>query len=673
MKCKGRLWLSAFFPTWMVFGTFFLGLFLVPHTTGQTAGQVPIPMTTDWTHRHVVFSAPSSRAHEGRLQSDYRFLQQWVRRMDAVALEQAREFWRDRHRDDTDRGHHRRPPRRSELHRDWSMSLGVGGSVGDEMFPAKFSFDVTAAPDCVNDFVVFNTSLVGVTGVPGTPSVVAYNHLYSTQGGNCLNDAANGSGPQVFFAYNTNIGTAGTGTTSGKVTTSAVLALDGSKVAYVESGAASGAILRILKWDQDAEAGVGSPDQVLAAGSSWTACNLPSPNSCLIGIPFSGNPQDSGSSPFYDYSTDSLYVGDNSGNLHKFLNVFGAFGTPSEQVTGGWPITLGTSGLTSPVYDAGSHNIFVGDSSGHLHYVKESGSTTGVCSSSSNGGVPPCRGTTDGTAGGQTSISLGGDIDDAPLVDGTTGKVFFFNGNAGTISNATIPNNSSCAGGNTNDVIVQTDLALTVSTGIAVCLGNGGTPGVVTNMKSGAFDNAYFSSAPPNQTGHLYFCARNTTDSDLPSLFRISFDSTGKMNSAPDGTAGSNYLAFTDSNGAECSPITEIFNPNQGASGTDWLFVSVGNHAIRGGCNGTGCLMSFNLTALGSTWPPTAASAGYAVPSTGGTAGNAGTSGIIVDNVANPATYPQASSIYFSTLANGTCNGTIGVGCAVKLTQSGLQ
>ena len=67
----------------------------------------------------------------------------------------------------------------SDFHRDWGMSLGTGGKVGEGMFPAKFSFDLNALPSCVNDFVVFNTSLIGAAT---TPSIIAFNKLYSTQG-----------------------------------------------------------------------------------------------------------------------------------------------------------------------------------------------------------------------------------------------------------------------------------------------------------------------------------------------------------------------------------------------------------------------------------------------------------------------------------------------------------
>ena len=47
----------------------------------------------------------------------------------------------------------------------------------------------------------------------------------------------------------------------------------------------------------------------------------------------------------------------------------------------------------------------------------------------------PCLGTTNGTAGGPTAIALGGSIVDGPLVDTTSGRVFFFNGEANAGSN----------------------------------------------------------------------------------------------------------------------------------------------------------------------------------------------------------------------------------------------
>ena len=49
-----------------------------------------------------------------------------------------------------------KPPRqaRGKIERDWAVSLGAGG-VAQGMSPAKYTFDVNAAPSCASDFAVF--------------------------------------------------------------------------------------------------------------------------------------------------------------------------------------------------------------------------------------------------------------------------------------------------------------------------------------------------------------------------------------------------------------------------------------------------------------------------------------------------------------------------------------
>ena len=48
----------------------------------KTHAQVhtPVHMTTDWSNRHMVYSAPSSMGQALRLQSEPRYLHQWTRR-----------------------------------------------------------------------------------------------------------------------------------------------------------------------------------------------------------------------------------------------------------------------------------------------------------------------------------------------------------------------------------------------------------------------------------------------------------------------------------------------------------------------------------------------------------------------------------------------------------------
>jgi len=50
------------------------------HAQNSTQGHTPVHMTTDWSTRHMVYSAPSSMADAWRLQAESRYLQQWTRR-----------------------------------------------------------------------------------------------------------------------------------------------------------------------------------------------------------------------------------------------------------------------------------------------------------------------------------------------------------------------------------------------------------------------------------------------------------------------------------------------------------------------------------------------------------------------------------------------------------------
>jgi hypothetical protein len=462
-------------------------------------------------------------------------------------------------------------------------------------------------------------------GVDPQASIIAYNQLYSTQGsvgGLCARN-----GPSVMWSYNTTAG----GNTTGTTVTSPALSFDGTKVAYVETNP-GGAVLHILKWKSGQGTAANAPvvpDQIVAG---WSSCTTGS--SCMVNIAFNGGQPDTGSAPFYDYTNDALYVGDDNGVLHKFTPVIS--GTPAEVVTGGWPVTVDPGAvLSSPVFDSVSKNIFITDRNGTLSYVMESGSAVGTCGS----GSPPCLGTPS-VAGGTASL-------DTALVDGSNGKVFAVDGIYG------------------NGVVFQSDTAL----GSYVLTNVNGT-GAGSDLFMGSFDNAYMSSG--NGTGHLFVCGKDGNRVDRPAIHRITI-TNGVMNSFSDGS-----LTLVSSDQVACSQVAEVYNT---ATSTDWIFFSVGGSANQtaAGCSATagitGCLMSLNLTALASSWPPLRVTQGYPLPTAPPNQGS--TSGIIIDNVANTASFQQASSLYFSFLNNAVtgaaCNGATGVGCAVKLTQSALQ
>jgi hypothetical protein len=585
-----------------------------PNSPGPFRYKIPLP--EDWSHRHLIYSRPTTLGQALQNQQRHRFWHQWFRRNVRVELPDgggafSSEFDHPHDVDDAGDG----------WQRDWGISLGIGATVGEGMSPAKFTYDINAAPSCPNDYVVFNTSLTGNTSL----NIVAFNNLYAGAGGICS------IGPSVLFAYHTKTDAVASGTF-----TSPTLSFDGTQVAYMEGGGGGTGVLHILRWKSGDGGTVGAPVLVttsVTTGANYVTCKTTA-TSCLLSLVFGDASGSTRSEPFYDFDTDNLYVGDDSGNLHKFTGVF--FGAPAEVTTGGWPIAVRSGhALTGPVVDNMSGNIFVNDVDGTLSYVREVGSTVGACGA----GVPPCLGSTSVAVSGNA-----GSITDAPVVDSTQGRVFSFT-----------RNHTDAISGGAN--VVQADTALSAASVTRLDVGIGRN----RNLHDGAFDNAYFSSVA---TGHLYVCANSgansggssgTVANNRPALKRISFNNNGTMAVVDAGTL---LLATT---ATTCSPVTEILNGT-----TDWMFFSVQASGSPAACAAFGCVMSVSVpTASPFTFPAAVAAA---LPESGGT------SGIVIDNV-SPA--GQASSIYFSILRNSTaahrCGGTNGVGCAVKATQSGLN
>src|SRR4029077_9909661 len=132
------------------------------------------------------------------------------------------------------------------------------------------TFDVTATPDCVNDFVAYNNAENFTNTVPG-PNIAAFNELYSTQG--VAGGLCNQDGPSVYWSYYTS-----TAFGEGFTPTSPVLSLDGTKVAFIQTaGAAS---LQIVKWKagQGTIASPATPDLDIS-GTNWSTC--PAGSSCI--------------------------------------------------------------------------------------------------------------------------------------------------------------------------------------------------------------------------------------------------------------------------------------------------------------------------------------------------------------------------------------------------------
>ena len=122
----------------------------------------PQGVPQDWSQRQVVYAnpdTPEEAARKGRTAQwqrhyrDPRFVVALMRKLKAqsdAAYGPIANTWSE--------PFHKHPKTRI-LQRDWSTPLGGVGGVGAAgVYPAKYSFSLTAAPDCANDFVVFTTA-----------------------------------------------------------------------------------------------------------------------------------------------------------------------------------------------------------------------------------------------------------------------------------------------------------------------------------------------------------------------------------------------------------------------------------------------------------------------------------------------------------------------------------
>jgi hypothetical protein len=383
--------------------------------------------------------------------------------------------------------------------------------------------------------------------------------------------------------------------------------------------------------------------------TSYSSCSAP----CMTSIQLSGTlvpgnssnigPTDSYSSPYYDYSTNTIWVGDDSGGLHQITNVFSNSSspvTPTETTTGGWPVAVNLSAsLGGPVFDsaAATPTIFVGDYALTGNSVCTPGTSTSI----------PCgylyavqqsSGTV--TKSAELDYQLG--IADAPLLDSTLGEVYAFAG----ADSSTACSSGPCAG------VYQLPVGFSSgASGTEAQVGPG-----YEFLLSGAFDNAYFNSA--SGTGNLYVVGNTGPGNNT--LYQIPI-SSGVMGTS---TNTGPVVATNYSNGyyAAGQQVTEFYNTSSGNH--DYIFLNVlafgqdnANIACPSQSVTMGCVMGFDVTS-GTVSSSTAA--------TGVLAEEGGTSGIVIDNGVS-----GASNIYFSTLLNQNCTTSGGTGgCATQTTQS---
>jgi hypothetical protein len=385
----------------------------------DAAAPKPAGVPQDWSQRHIVFSRDALAQHPELIYREPRVLYQAMQRWQAPS---------------SDVFHAVAPvPPSGDISgtdRDWNVALG--GRLSPDMYPAKYSFDASAPPDCTNDWVVFGLAVAGVTG--GVPNLIAFNNLYVNSAGTGF---CTGTAPKVLFAYNT------TTAAGGKIVTSPILSEDGTKIAFVESLTTS-AIFHVLTWS----AGQGAL-KVSVAPTSMTS------------ITFSATAGSTTSSPWVDYASDTVYLGADNGLVYKITGVFK--GTPT--LAGApWPVTVSTNlHLTPPVLDSSRGLLMVGSMNGSLYQINVS---TGALKSLAVG------------KSGATSPGVIG----APIIDVGSGTTFVVSANG-----------ASSAPGGFSAVLVEVDTALMTSLSKAV-IGEGSATKTALTLREPAFDNNYYNN-----------------------------------------------------------------------------------------------------------------------------------------------------------------------------------
>jgi hypothetical protein len=579
----------------------------------------------DWTHHRLVFSNPGTEQEAIRggryaqwlkIVNDPRYAMSQLKRSGSVAVSSGSAPSSLIAAPDTF-GLERTPDTRFErkkfdagadLKKDWNESVSTSTAPSPRAYPAKWSFDTTTA-SCANDFVIYPT---GAQGSPTQASLVAYYNLYDTT-------CNVGPVPSVDFAFDT----------EGTVALSPVFSLGGNQIAFVQATSLGTAELVVLNYPITPPYGgtIGSPIVPNPAGSAsdyFTGTGCASP--CQYHMIFSGSPGDTWSNPYYDYGSDTIYVGDSLGLLHKFTPVFN--GPPAEVTTGNWPVQMNngsadTNQLASPVYDPVSGNVFVGSTS------------TGCCFSG-GGYFYSVNGST-GTIHGFTSNPLDASwgIRDAPLLDETAGELYVF---AGVEFNV----------GETG--VFQLATSFTSGTGNEVFGASNFGSGANEFQFAGTFDNTYYTSgSPTTPTGNIYFCNASTPNSILT---QVPIHANVMQSPVLGPTLGAGY----------CSGVSEFYNS---ANSEDLIFLSVYDGSATGCTNSAsdGCVMSFNVTSP-SSFSNTITPLGALNVSAPGTAA-AVTGGFIVDNGASGT---GESQIYFLTQNPSGTSPCTGV-CAIQASQ----
>jgi hypothetical protein len=366
----------------------------------------------------------------------------------------------------------------------FTLNVAPGGG---QTSPAKFVFDVTAAPNCTNDFVVIGIPANPASG--GQANIIGVNNLYSGGTG-----ALCATGPTVMFAYASG---------AGQVPASVVISQNGNQIAYVENLTTGSSYFHILT--------IGT---IGTNGSSPTAAVLPGSaggnnavDQKVLLSPDGGTTNQSSTNTVFvvyapndandvAYTTTYSTAGNGSGFLYKISNVFNGSATPAIV----WSVPINAVPST-PVYDSVSNKVFFTDGSGRIDYVTDTGTSPSVV---------------------YGAVLANGDTSENPVIVDSTNQMVYasFNSNG------------------TNALIVQAPTSM--ASAVSVPVGSEST--IYTGPYEPDFNNAWYTGSG---TPLLYIAGTGT--GTLPTLYSVGFSGSGVMNSSANATTAALTTGTADS------------------------------------------------------------------------------------------------------------------------------
>jgi hypothetical protein len=311
----------------------------------------------------------------------------------------------------------------------------------------------------------------------------------------------------------------------------------------------------------------------------------------MASVAFSPTANDTRSSPWIDYSADTVYVGADNGSVYQITGVF--HGTPT--ISGSpWPVSAGATLVTSPVLDASLGFLMVGSANGNLYQINTS---TGAPATLAIG------------ATGDTTPGIVG----PPIVDVTNGRTFVVTANDGTSA-----------------ALVEVETATMIRHSLAE-IGEGSTGGPTVppvTLYEPAFSNDYYNDPT---SGMVTVCGTGGAGGTAPDTtpYQYTFGFSGLDDTMSETPTASLQLS-TDVTDRCTAGWTEFFNPDIN-SGVDFFFFGLSKDCtLMGTSTTTGCVVALSSD-------PTIPTASAAV--------TGGTSGILVDNYSSANIYFAARGV----------------------------